>query len=113
MQHTAADMPSRWYFLPIKPGNVLVGTFLGLTEATAADSPLSGPMTLNSWISAAQGDPSGLWLLSLMSGLTLPQSFVWGEFASIGMADAQPAERYFSSGAGGGSIIGNPFTEFL
>ena len=113
MQHTAADMPSRWYFLPIKPGNVLVGTFLGLTEATAADSPLSGPMTLDSWISAAQGDPSGLWLLSLMAGLILPQSFVWGEFASIGMADAQPAERYFSSGADRGSIIGNPFTEFL
>src|SRR5271167_2944806 len=55
MQHTAADMPSRWYFLPIKPGNVLVGTFLGLTEATG--SPLSGPMTLDSWISAAHGDP--------------------------------------------------------
>ena len=35
MQHTAADMPSRWYFLPIKPGNVLVGTFLGLTDATS------------------------------------------------------------------------------
>ena len=36
MKHTAAHMPSRWYFLPIKPGNVLVGTFLGLTEATGA-----------------------------------------------------------------------------
>jgi hypothetical protein len=29
------------------------------------------------------------------------------------MADAQPAERYFSSGADRGSIIGNPLTEFL
>ena len=114
MQHTAADMPSRWYFLPIKPGNVLVATLLGLQEATSVDgSPLSGPMTLNSWISAAHGDPSGLWLLSLMADLALPQGFTWGEFASIAMADAQPAERYFSSGAGGGSIIGNPFTEFL
>jgi pimeloyl-ACP methyl ester carboxylesterase len=114
MQHTAAHMPSRWYFLPIKPGNVRVGTFLGLIDgATAADPGLSGPMTLDSWISAAQGDPSGLWLLSLVAGLDLPQSFTWGEFASIGMADAQPAKRYFSSGAGGGSIIGNPFTEFL
>ncbi|HEY2537301.1 MAG TPA: alpha/beta hydrolase, partial [Solirubrobacteraceae bacterium] len=113
MQHTAAAMPSRWLSLPIKPGNALVGTFLGLTEATAVDSPLSGPMTLNSWISAAQGDPSGLWLLSLMANLTLPQSFTWGEFASIGMADAQPAERYFSSGADRGSIIGNPLAEFI
>ena len=42
-----------------------------------------------------------------------PPSFVWGEFASIGLADAQPAARYFSSGADRGSIIGNPFTEFL
>ena len=113
MKHTAAHMPSRWYFLPIKPGNALVGTFLGLTEATAVDSPLSGPMTLDSWISAAHGDPSGLWLLSLMADLTLPQSFTWGEFASIGMADAQPVERYFSSGADRGSIIGNPLGEFL
>ena len=113
MQHTAAHMPSRWYFLPIKPGNARVGTFLGLTEATSVDAPLSGPNTLDSWISAAQGDPSGLWLLSLAAGLTLPQSFVWGEFASIGMADAQPVERYFSSGADRGSIIGNPLAEFL
>ena len=111
MQHTAADMPSSWFSLPIKRGNVLVGTFLGLTEATG--SPLTGPMTLNSWISAAQGDPSGLWFLSAMANLVLPQSFVWGEFASIGMADAQPVERYFSSGADRGSIIGNPLGEFL
>ena len=113
MQHTAAHIPSRWYFLPIKPGNVLVGTFLGLTESTSEASPLTGPMTLNSWISAAQGDPSGLWLLSEMAGLILPTSFTWGEFASIGMADAHPVDRYFSSGADRGSIIGNPLAEFI
>src|SRR5450755_3486123 len=114
MQHTAANMPSRWYFLPIKPGNVLVGTFLGLTDETSGGGGvLAGPNTLDSWISAAHGDPSGFWLLSEMAGLILPTSFVWGEFASIGMADAQPAARYFSSGADRGSIIGNPFTEFL
>ncbi len=113
MKHTAADMPSSWFSLPIKPGNALVGTFLGLTEATSVDAPLSGPETLDSWISAAQGDPSGLWLLSWLSEVALPTSFVWGEFASIGMADAQPVERYFSSGADRGSIIGNPLGEFL
>jgi pimeloyl-ACP methyl ester carboxylesterase len=113
MQHTAAHMPSRWLFLPIRPGNVLVGTFLGLTDATAVLSPLGGPITLDSWISAAQGDPSGFWLLSLMANISLPQSFVWGEFASIGMADAHPVDRYFSSGADRGSIIGNPLGDFL
>ena len=58
VQHTAADMPSSWFSLPIKRGNVLVGTFLGLTEANSdSGSPLTGPMTLNSWISAAAGRP--------------------------------------------------------
>ena len=114
MQHTAAHMPSRWYFLPIKPGNVLVGTFLGLNDETSGGGGvLAGPNTLDSWISAAHGDPSGFWLLSEMAGLILPSSFVWGEFASIGMADAQPVERYFSSGADRGSIIGNPLADFL
>ena len=114
VQHTAADMPSSWFSLPIKRGNVLVGTFLGLTEANSdSGSPLTGPMTLNSWISAAQGDPSGLWFLSAVANLVLPQSFVWGEFASIGMADAHPVERYYSSGADRGSIIGNPLAEFI
>ena len=114
MQHTAAHMPSRWYFLPIKPGNVLVGTFLGLNDETyGGGGVLAGPNTLDSWISAAHGDPSGFWLLSEMAGLILPTSFVWGEFASIGMADAQPVERYYSSGADRGSIIGNPLADFL
>jgi len=113
MKHTAAHMPSSWLSMPIEPGNVRVGTFLGLTFSTAQASELAGPITLDSWISAAQGDPSGLWFLSFMTHLVLPQSFVWGEFASIGMADAHTVERYYSSGADRGSIIGNPLAEFI
>jgi len=113
MRHTAADMPSRWLFLPIKSGNVNVATFLGITNSISTGLPLTGPVTLNSWISAAAGDPSGFWLLSLLSGLILPQSFVWGEFASVGQVDANAAARYFASGKDRGSIIGNPATEFL
>jgi pimeloyl-ACP methyl ester carboxylesterase len=113
MKHTAAHMPSSWLSLPIEPGNVRVGTFLGLTYSTAQASELAGPITLDSWISAAQGDPSGLWFLSFMAHLVLPQSFVWGEFASIGMVDAHTVERYYSSGADRGSIIGNPLAEFI
>jgi pimeloyl-ACP methyl ester carboxylesterase len=113
MKQTSAHMPSSWLSLPIEPGNVRVGTFLGLTYSTAQASELSGPTTLDSWISAAQGDPSGLWFLSVMAHLVLPQAFVWGEFASIGMADAQPVERYYSSGVDRGSIIGNPLAEFI
>jgi pimeloyl-ACP methyl ester carboxylesterase len=113
VRHTAAHLPGRWLFLPIKPGNVRVATFLSLTEATESSAPLTGPITLNSWISAAYGDPSGLWLMSLLGDLVLPTSFTWGEFASIGLADTHTAERYFASSSDRGSIIGNPASEFL
>ena len=48
-RQTAADMPDRWFFLPIKDGNVRVASFFGLMETTsdAAEGPLSAPMTLD------------------------------------------------------------------
>jgi hypothetical protein len=113
MRYTAAHLPGRWFFLPIHPGNVTLGTIFGLTEETSAAAPQNGPMTLDSWISAAHGDPRGLWLLSMPSGLIIPQAFTWGEAASIGMTDAHTAQRYFSSTTGRGQIIGNPQAELL
>jgi pimeloyl-ACP methyl ester carboxylesterase len=56
------DIPERWFFLPIKSGNVRVASFYGLMETTQENAPLSAPMTLSSWLSAAEGDPSGFWL---------------------------------------------------
>jgi pimeloyl-ACP methyl ester carboxylesterase len=113
MRHTAANMPRRWLFLPIKRGNVLVSTQFGMAQTIAASSPLVAPVILNSWISAAHGDPSGLWLMSLLGGLIFPQSFTWGESASAVQLDAHAAGRYFSSTAGHGSIIGDPGSDLL
>ena len=112
VQHTAARMPSRWLFLPIKSGNVRLATFLGLVYAIAG-KPLTGPNTLDSWLSAAAGDPSGLWLMSVAAGLVWPTSFTWGEAAAITRADAHVAQQYYASGSGRGSIIGNPATDSL
>jgi pimeloyl-ACP methyl ester carboxylesterase len=113
MRHTAPNIPRRWLFLPIKPGNVLVTTDFGLAETIATGAPLVAPVMLNSWISAANGDPSGFWLMSVLSGLVLPQSFTWGEFAAAGQLDVHAAQHYYSSSGGRGSIIGNPGTDFL
>jgi pimeloyl-ACP methyl ester carboxylesterase len=112
VRNTAAHMPRRWLFLPIHPGNVRVATFLGLADAYAG-APLTGPVTLNSWISAAHGNPSGLWLNSMLGNLSLPTVFTWGEFAAIGQADRHSAERYFATAGDRGSIIGNPGNDFL
>ena len=97
MRETAVDIPDRWFFLPIKEGNVRVASFYGLMETTAEAAPLSGPMTLRSWLSAGDGDASGFWFQSLLAGLFFPESFVWGEYAATASSDAQAARAYFST----------------
>jgi pimeloyl-ACP methyl ester carboxylesterase len=98
MRRTAADIPDHWFFLPIKEGNVRVASFYGLVDTTMETAPLSAPMTLDSWLSAAEGDASGFWLESLLADLFFPGSFVWGEYAAAATSDAQAASDYFSSG---------------
>ena len=101
MQRTAADIPDRWFFLPIKDGNVRVASFWGLMETTAdaAEGPISGPMTLGSWLAAADGDGSGFWFQSLLADLAFPESFVWGQMAAAARLDAQAASDSFSFGS--------------
>jgi pimeloyl-ACP methyl ester carboxylesterase len=114
MAHTAAHMPDRWLFLPIDEGNVRLASFFGLMETTSAANPLSAPITLRAWQSAANGDPSGFWFQSLVSRLAFPESFVWGDIGAASRADVGAAERYFSSGEHrSDSILGNPATEFI
>jgi pimeloyl-ACP methyl ester carboxylesterase len=111
LQQTTAHMPDRFWFLPIKTGNVLVGTAFGLAESTDHAAPMSAPMTLDSWLAAAHGDPSGFWLISTLGGLIFPRAFVWGDFASVGRIDDNAAQRYFAHPSR--SIIGSPGTEFV
>ena len=56
-------------------------------------------MTIDSWLSAADGDPSGLWFASAYGDLLFPYMFVWGEYLAVGMVDAQAARDYFAPGA--------------
>ena len=108
------DVPKRWGFLPIKEGNVHLATLFGLFESTSEAAPLSAPMTLNAWISAADGDASGFWFQSLLADIAFPTAFVWGEMASMSRVDEHVAQRHFASGDdhagasfiwGGGDLI--------
>ena len=91
-------------------GNARVASVYGLMEATSAAAPISAPMTIDTWLSRGG---AGFWLQSVMARLTLPDSFVWGEMAAIGRADANFAKRYFAGPRDRGSIIGNAGTDFL
>jgi pimeloyl-ACP methyl ester carboxylesterase len=110
---TAADIPDHWGPLSIKPGNVRVASFIGLMHSTSHDAPLSAPLTLDSWLSAAKGDPSGLWFQSLLAQLALPEEQVFGDVAAVGRVDVGDADRAFRPAANRGSIIGNPGTDLL
>jgi pimeloyl-ACP methyl ester carboxylesterase len=112
MRSTADDIPDRWWFLPIKESNVRIASFMGLFETTSSTAPVTGPMTLDSWLSAAEGDASGFWLQSLAGDLLFPTMFVWGQYAGIGAQDDWVADPYFAAGGDPGSILRNPLTEF-
>jgi pimeloyl-ACP methyl ester carboxylesterase len=114
VRRIAADIPDHWLFLPIEEGNVRIVSFYGLMESTSESAPISGPMTLSTLLSGADGDASGFWFQSLLGRLAFPQQFVWGQMAAAGRADARAAERYFSSGAHRtDSILGDPGTYFI
>ena len=113
MRRTVDDMPERWLFLPIKRGNARLAAFFGLVDSTSEAAPLSAPITLDAWLSAADGDPSGLWFASLLADLAFPEAFVWGDVAAVSRIDVGRAREHFASGAQRDSILGNPGTEFL
>jgi pimeloyl-ACP methyl ester carboxylesterase len=113
MRNLAQHLPRRWLFLPIKPGNVRLATFYGLVYATSVTTPLTAPETIDTWLSAAAGDPSGMWLLSLLADFAVPASHVWGDLPATGQIDDPVAAAYYADGGDHGSILGNGFTDSL
>ena len=108
------NIPSRFWFLPIKKGNVQAATFFGLINATGdGGGPLASPLTIDTLLSVDKGDAGGAWLLSLAAGLMFPQAQVWGDVASVGRSDAAYGKRFFASHADRGSVIGSPGTKLV
>ena len=119
-----------WLFLPIKAGNVRLASFFALMESTSEAAPLSGPMTLDSWLSAADGDASGLWFMSLHGRPRLPRRVRLGRRGGRGLAampgrgrlllgrrttaarsSATPAPTSSGPGAAGRRVAGQPGRE--
>ncbi|TML40924.1 MAG: alpha/beta hydrolase [Actinobacteria bacterium] len=114
IRRAVADIPDHWFFLPIKQGNVRIASFYGLMESSSEAAPLSAPITLSTLLSADHGDASGFWFQSLLADFAFPTSFVWGQMAAAGRADADTAKRHFSSGDHrSDSILGDPGTRFI
>jgi pimeloyl-ACP methyl ester carboxylesterase len=108
-------IPSRFWFLPIKKGNVRVAGFFGLFNATAdGGGPLAAPRTLDTLLSLDKGDGAGgAWLLSIFAALVFPRAQVWGDVAAVARTDAAYGRRFFAAGADRGSVIGSPGTDLV
>jgi pimeloyl-ACP methyl ester carboxylesterase len=107
IRQVARNMPERWLFIPIHPGTVKVGSFFSLFHTST--KPLSAPWVFDAWLSAAEGDASGLAMLSLFSGMVFPSAFVWGETSAVGVsADLPEALKYLAEANLENSIIGTP-----
>ena len=113
MRSLSRNLPDRWGPFAIKPGNVKLATFFGLMDATSAAAPLSAPQTIDTWLSAAHGDNSGMWLLSVFGDMAIPASHVWGDVPATGQVDNEVANNYYANGGDHGSILGNVFTDSL
>src|SRR4051794_9512703 len=111
---SASDhIPGRFWFLPIQKGSVRTAAFWGLMNATSDSAPLSAPMTIDTPLSAGQGDGSGAWFLSLMAGMAFPDAQVWGDVASVGRTDAARGRRFFAAHADRGSVLDAPGTDMI
>ncbi len=110
IRSTATDIPRSWGPLSIKDGNVRVLSQYAMHHNGTGSAPNNAPTVIDAYLS---GDAGALWAMSVLGDIALPDSIVWGEFASFAMIDAPAAQRYYDSGGDPGSILGNASTDFL
>ncbi|HEU4451011.1 MAG TPA: alpha/beta fold hydrolase [Gaiellaceae bacterium] len=113
--HSAYEgMPDRWWFLPIKEGNVEAGAFFGLMNATTDGAgPLAAPWGIDTLLAADEGDGSGAWFMSLLAQVAFPGEQLWGDVAAVGRSDAASARRLYATPVDPGSVIGRPGTDLI
>ena len=103
LREVRRHMPKRWLLFPIDPGKVRIITFMMLFHrGTAA-------MVFDAYLTAARGDPSGLWLMSLASDFMLPKVLTWGHLMAQGRsADYDPGRDYVRELDPPDAILGSP-----
>jgi hypothetical protein len=104
MRDVAHDMPDRWLLLPINAGLVKVATFQFLESTETA------PKMFDVWLAAAEGDPSGMALLTLLGPRMLASAAVWGDNATkrASLGEFDFARDYRAELNPPDSIIGSP-----
>jgi pimeloyl-ACP methyl ester carboxylesterase len=117
MRQVSENMPDRWLFFPIDEDAVKAATFFLFMESVQPPGlpfPAGGPAAIDIWLAAAEGDATGIALLSISSrNMILPEAFVWGHFLSMGGSGGDyhdPARDYGSVQDQSGAILGAPWS---
>jgi len=104
MRMVSQDMPARWLLFPINPGLVKVGTYNFFESTTEA------PKIIDTWLTAAEGDPSGMAVFSLLGPNMFANAAVWGHNAALrsSLGQFDPARDYRTDLNPPESIMGSP-----
>ena len=105
IQQALDNMPKRWLVFPIDRDAVLFATFMGLYSTGGAAT------TFDIWLAAADGDYSGMALVTAAMGSMLPKGYAWGESASKALSadyDFDPAADYVAEVTPGPYLLGSP-----
>ena len=108
IKQVADNMPERWLLFRIDPGKVKSTSLAMLFHRNTA------AMVFDAYMTAEEGDASGLWLMSLAYDFVFPGMNVWGEFFSKGVSvDYDPARDYLTDMNPPDSIIGAPISQLI
>ncbi|NIB38470.1 alpha/beta hydrolase [Pseudomaricurvus alkylphenolicus] len=118
MQQVERNMPRSWMGIDIDPDLVKFITNIGWHESLGTSAmPLHAPAAIDMWLDAAEGDASGMALVSLLAPLILPEAFDWGHFFSMGgsVPDFNDPDRDYLAELAtdtGDTVIGSPLSLF-
>jgi pimeloyl-ACP methyl ester carboxylesterase len=107
MRVVSHDMPRHWLFLPINPGKVKLVSFMMLYNRTTAK------LVFDAFVSAENGDASGLALMSLAYDLIITNALILGDLFAKGYSDHDPWPDFLTKENVKKSILGSPFSMLL
>jgi hypothetical protein len=119
MKDVANNMPVSWMGISVDAASVRLITFISLMESLQLPTepvPMNGPAAIDMWLDAAEGDASGMALVSLLTPLVLPAIGERGHFLAMGgsaMDYIDPTRHYKMEFTIPGTTIGAPFSLFV
>lgn len=118
MRKASENVPDSWMGIAIDKAGVQLVSNIMFFESIQPDAPvpLSGPAAVDLWLDAAEGDYSGMALISLSKNMFLPTLFTWGHFLSMGgsVEDYRDASLDYEAFLNPpDALIGSPMSRYL